>query len=143
MRLLIALAIGAAAFLPWYGWQWRLKQDEKAFNARAMIIPSIGWVNFHAPPSSAAFRHLQRIPNINAVEYKWSGNPDPAAYLLLRSRRFPTITTFELDGGMDADGWVKELSRPDTGLNSLTILYLYNSQVTDAGLKELATRTPE
>ena len=137
-RLLIVLAIGAAAFLPWYGWQWRLKQDEKAFNARARIIPSIGWVSFKAPPTSAALRHLKRVPNIRSLSFDWSGNPDPAAYLLLRGRRFPTITFFRLSGGMDADGWVKELSRPDTGLNALTTLYLYDTQVTDAGLKELA-----
>ena len=30
-RLLIVLAVGAAALLPWYGLKWRLKQDEMAF----------------------------------------------------------------------------------------------------------------
>ena len=137
-RLLIALALGAAAMMAWYGWQWRLKQDEKAFIAQAAINPSIRCVFFNAPPTAAALRHLQRVPNISALEFHWSGNPDPAAYLLLRGRRFPTITTFYLAVGMDTDGWLKELSRPDTGFKALTTLYLGCTQVTDAGLKELA-----
>ena len=137
-RLLVALIVGMAAVLSWYGWQWRLKQDEKAFKERAPIDPSNGWVEFHAPPTAAALRHLQRVPNIRELDFNWSDNPDPAAYLLLRGRRFPTVTFFELNGGMDADGWVKELARPDTGLNALTKLYLFDTQVTDAGLKELA-----
>ena len=137
-RLLIVLAIGAAAYLPWYGWQWRLKQDEKAFNAQATINRSNGYVFFNTPPTAAALRHLQRVPNIRDLDFIWSGNPDPAAYLLLRGRRFPTITTFALYGGMDADGWLKELSRADTGLKALTTLNLYGMQVTDAGLKDLA-----
>ena len=41
VRLLVVLVVGAAA-LSWYGWQWRLKQDEKAFNARARINAADG-----------------------------------------------------------------------------------------------------
>ena len=137
-RLLIVLAVGAAAVLAWYGWQWRLKQDEKAFNARARIINTNGLLYFNAPPTAATLRHLQRLPNIRALYFRWSGNPEPNSYLLLRGRRFPNITSFELIGGMDADDWVKELARPDTGLKALTMLYLHNTQVTDVGLKELA-----
>ena len=143
-RLLIVLAIGAAAFLPWYGWQWQLKQDEKAFNAVATDVPLIdlpgGSVKFHAPPTAAALRHLQRLPNILYLDFRWSGNNDPTAYSLLRGRRFPTITAVALEGDMDVDGWVKEISRPATGFKALTTLGLTNTQVTDAGLKELARR---
>ena len=137
-RLLIALALGAAALMAWYGWQWRLKQDEKAFNAHAAMYPSTGLAYFDAPPTAAALRHLQRVPNVLTLAFSWRGNPDPATYLLLRGRRFPTITTFYLAVGMDTDGWLKELSRPDTGFKALTTLYLAGAQVTDAAMKDIA-----
>ncbi len=139
--LLVALAVGVAAALSWYGWKWRLKQDEKAFNARAVIGPTNGWIFFNAPPTAAAQRHLQRMPNIrglSALSFSWSGNPEPDACSSLRGRRFPTVNTFALRGEMDADVWLKEISRPDTGLKTLAALDLWNTKVTDAGLKELA-----
>ena len=51
-RLLVVLVIVATAVLSWYGWQWRLKQDEKAFNAQASIGPSKRWVQFNARPAT-------------------------------------------------------------------------------------------
>ena len=56
--------------------------------------------------------------------FRWYGNSDPSAYLLLCGRRFPTVTKFAIQAGMDADAWVTELSRPDTGLKALDNLYL-------------------
>ena len=132
--LVLALATGGT----WGVWKWRLKADERAFNERTFAGPSAGWITFSKPPNAASLRHLNRLPGTWNLCFDWSGPEDPAAPLILRSRRWTGVTHLWLWPGVNADAWLKELARPDTGFKSLTYLDLNRSQATDAGLKELA-----
>jgi hypothetical protein len=146
--LVLALAAGAT----WGVWKWRLKADERAFNERTFVGQpyNASWITFSKPPNAASLRHLNRLPRPTGgheLWFNWRGvsqaaasDPpeDPAAPLVLRGRSFTSVTTLWLGSGVNADAWLKELARPDTGFKSLTYLDLNRSQATDAGLKELA-----
>ena len=136
--LVVALA-GAGAWGAWGVWKWRLKADEKAFNERTYVGPyNAGWITFSKPPNPASLRHLNRLPGTWSLYFDWRGPEDPAAPLVLRGRRCTRVTTLWLGSDVNADAWLKELARPDSGFKSLTYLDLNSSQVTDADLKELA-----
>ena len=131
--LVLALAAGGT----WGAWKLWLKMDERAFNARA-TIDSIGQIVFFKPPTAAALRHLARIPGLRCVGFRWSDDADTSAIAAFRGRRLRNVVAIWIRGGVNVDALLKELARPDTGLNALTYLDLTDSRVTDAGLKELA-----
>jgi hypothetical protein len=134
----LVLALAGAGM--WGAWKWRLKADERAFNERTFVGQpyNASWITFSKPPNAASLRHLNRLPGTWELYFNWPGPEDPAAPLVLRGWRSTRVTTLWLGTNVNADAWLKELARPDTGLKSLTYLDLNRSQVTDAGLKELA-----
>jgi hypothetical protein len=140
--LILALAAGGT----WGAWKWRLRADERAFKECAsfgagdflILKPGAGWITFSKPPNAASLRHLNRLSGKWELYFDWQGPEDPAAPLILRGSRCNGVTVLWLGKGVEADVWLKELARPDTGLKALTTLGLWSTQVTDAGLKELA-----
>src|SRR5437667_186930 len=61
-----------------------------------------------------------------------------AIWPVFRERGLNALTTLLLAGTQVTDAGLKELARPDSGLKALTTLDLHLARVSDAGLKELA-----
>ena len=133
-----ALILALAGAGTWGARKWRLKEDEKAFNERAVINWAGGYITFNRPPSVASLRHLTRLAGMRGLSFDWSGPADPTVLRTLPGRGLPWVKELSIVQDVDVDGWLKELARPDSGLKTLTELSLYNTQITDAGLKELA-----
>ena len=131
----IILALAGAG--TWGAWKWRIKADEKAFNERAVIDWANGAVTFNKPPNAGSLRHLTRLAGMRWLAFNWSGPADPTVLRTLRGKGLPWAKILEIGEGVDADGWLKELSRPDGGLAALTELSFIGTHVTAAGLKEL------
>lgn len=92
--LLVTLAVGAAMAFSWYGWKWRLKEDEKAFNAEATVGQCFGsgWATFVHPPTTASLRHLSRLPNICEIYFDWHDSENAAEARVLRGFRLTNVS---------------------------------------------------
>jgi hypothetical protein len=132
--LVLALAVAGS----WWGWKWRLRADEKAFNERATANAARRWINFTKPPNAASLRYLSRLAGTWRVFFNWKDDSDRFAPLVFRGRPLLNVTQLSIFSGVDADLWLKELSRPDSGLKAIIYIGLFNSKITEKTLKELA-----
>src|SRR5947209_1706557 len=78
-----------AALATWGGWRWRLKEDERAFNAetRPWQGASGGPIGFLTPPTRAALRHLARLPGRRSIFIVCNGPLAPTAFEPFRTVR--------------------------------------------------------
>jgi len=133
--LVTALAAGAG----WGAWKWRVAADRKAFEASVTTGgggPLGTSVLFTRVPSRAALRHLSRLPGPVSVYMEWPEGEDAAQ--AFGAADLGNVSMIGIGSTIDADLLLKELSRPDSGLKSLTTLYLARTKVTDAALKEMS-----
>jgi hypothetical protein len=122
----------------WGAWQWRLKADETAFKQHTTPGMSGSAFIFVRPPDAASLRHVSRLSGISHLGFFWSDPPEPSGPAVLRGRNMNNIKRIGVGKLVDADGWVKEMSRPGTGLRSLQSLILGRTPLTDQGLKDLS-----
>ena len=73
---------------------------------------------------------------------RWMLNDYGSALREFKDRRWPNIVRLVFGKQIAVDAWLKELARADGGLKSLTTLYLWERQVTDAGGAELQKARP-
>jgi hypothetical protein len=132
--ILILLLAGAGT---WEGWKWRLREDEKAFDQCASIYITGKQIDFTAPPTRAALRHLAFLQGPWTVDLNWAVPSQPISFEAFRGIPLANVQKLNVGRSIASDSLLNEIVRSDSGLTALTILDLGASRVTDVGIKEL------
>lgn len=163
---LVVLVLSSVA--AWQAWKWSLAADEKAFNERAREVNwyALPWIEFEKPPDAGSLRHLARRPGAVTLFLGFDDPADGSVARAFSERDWTNISEIEFGQNIVVDHWMKEitrpdsglgcvqrlafqhatmsgpelaaLARPDSGLTGLRTLDLFNSRITDAPLKEFA-----
>jgi hypothetical protein len=133
---LIVLAVAAGGM--WGGWRWRLQKDQREFDASAVLWGNGVDVEFIHPPSRGALRHLARLSGRWELLLRWPASENQGAATAFGQVKLSNVTYIEIGSGPDADPLLASLSRPVGQWTGLASLVLTDTNVTDAGVKELA-----
>ena len=130
--------------------------DAIAFHIRAMYGSKDSWIIFVKPPNAASLRHLARMAGKQHISFFCAFFRGEEAHFFERTDLINDSRDFTLDPAsfrgielsnvesiafqtdISADGWLREFTRPDSGLKNLKSIHFASGNITYSGLEALA-----